>query len=247
MERASHPYFQFLFVVRGCGVLHLPDARFSLQSGDLCLLPPQVPHAVEDETGAPLSIFALNLAPELFPVSLAPLGELPVRLRRDVLRASLPDLWRRMLLEQALTLPGFESILQGLALQLLGLARRTVDENPLENSVAVPTAASHARVATYIAQLERTFYRAESVDAVSARLGLSRRRFTDLFRELSGESWLERVRRLRIEHAQRLLRGSNRTVLSVAFECGYEDASSFHRAFKAVVGTSPDAWRNNQQ
>jgi AraC-like DNA-binding protein len=39
------------------------------------------------------------------------------------------------------------------------------------------------------------------------------------------------------------LRGRPLSVLAVAFECGYEDLSSFYRAFRRQRGGPPDRWR----
>jgi AraC family L-rhamnose operon regulatory protein RhaS len=72
---------------------------------------------------------------------------------------------------------------------------------------------------------------------------LSRRRFTQLFRQITGESWLEHLQRQRLAHARRLLRETRRSVASIGYECGFEDLTTFYRAFKAVEHTSPLAWR----
>ena len=82
-----------------------------------------------------------------------------------------------------------------------------------------------------------------NLDAAASSLGLSRRRFTQLFREITGTSWLAHVRGLRIDHAKKLLESTDRTVLSVAFECGFEDLSTFYRAFKRETDESPNKWR----
>jgi len=42
------------------------------------------------------------------------------------------------------------------------------------------------------------------IDGAAARLGLSRRRFTTLFREVAGDTWFNAVRALRLAHARRL-------------------------------------------
>lgn len=63
------------------------------------------------------------------------------------------------------------------------------------------------------------------------------------FREAYGESpgkWL--VAR-RLDHAAALLRGREMSVTEIAFECGFEDASHFSRAFRARFGTPPSAFR----
>ena len=55
------------------------------------------------------------------------------------------------------------------------------------------------------------------------------------------------MRRTRVEHAKRLLEQTDRTVLSIAFECGFEDLSTFYRAFKREVDESPNHWRSSNR
>ncbi len=37
------------------------------------------------------------------------------------------------------------------------------------------------------------------------------------------------------------------SIVSIAFECGYEELSSFYRAFKKATGRSPGDWRAEQR
>jgi AraC family L-rhamnose operon regulatory protein RhaS len=107
------------------------------------------------------------------------------------------------------------------------------------------TPSSIARMRAYVQDLDQHFFEATNLDDAAARLGISRRRFTQLFRQVTGSSWLAHIRRLRIAHARRLLVQTTRTVLSIAFECGFEDLSTFYRAFKREVGSSPNQWRTD--
>lgn len=240
MEMARHEFFQLLYVLRGEGHLHCQARRFSLESGDVALLPPDALHGIEDAPRAPLSIYAVNFAPQFLRL-LAFLCDEPRRLRREALQSAMPQLLRRLLLEQTMRQSGFEAMMSGLGLELLTLVARNI------SSPTPPLADKNldalTRVHAYHLELERTFYANESLDSVAARLGLSRRAFTHLFREVAGDSWLKRVRRLRVGHAQKLLRESDRTVLAIAFECGFEELSNFYRAFKGETGQSPDKWR----
>jgi AraC family L-rhamnose operon regulatory protein RhaS len=95
----------------------------------------------------------------------------------------------------------------------------------------------------YVKDLEQRFFEPMDIDREAARLRMSRRRFTQLFRVQTGQSWLEHITRLRIGHAQYLLRQTRRSVTAIAFECGYEELSSFYRAFKKQTGLAPLEWR----
>ncbi len=238
---ARHLFFQLLYVWKGSGELvGPPDGCFSLCEGDVVLLPPDTLHGLRDETGAPLSVYVVNIAPDVLKW-LSPEASGAKRVRRDSLRRAMPDLLRRLLLEQTLRKDGFEAMMNGLSLQLLSTVWRALPSSTEPEPDA--SLESLTRIAMFRRELERTFWKNQGVDEVAARLGLSRRAFTAGFRRVTGDSFASCVKKLRVEHAKRLLETSERTVLAIAFECGFEDVSGFHRAFKALAGTSPDAWR----
>jgi AraC-like DNA-binding protein len=167
----------------------------------------------------------------------------------DADRASrIAGLMRRVEIERKRDLPHSCALATSLTLRLL--ADLAAEGQP--TSSPAPTQGrpwyqgdSMARVRAYVQDLEQHFFEATNLDAAAASLGLSRRRFTQLFRQCTDSSWLAYVRRLRIEHAKRLLAEPQKTVLSIAFECGFEDLSTFYRAFKREVGVSPNQWRQS--
>lgn len=238
MPSEAHAFWQLLYAFRGRGHVHLDAQSFEFGAGNAILLSPQTLHALQDQTGAPLSLYVVNFAP-----ALATALELPANfpLSHPALTAHLPDTLRRLLWEQTTRGPGYAAMMNGQALQLLAFLAR------LQTTPESPISTPQTRVEGYVSELQRSFHRAESVDQVAARLKMSRRHFTSLFRAATGTSWLAYVRQLRVQHAKRLLRESNRTVLAVAFECGWEDASVFYRAFKSATGLGPDAWRKREQ
>ncbi|MCD2186835.1 AraC family transcriptional regulator [Actinomycetospora soli] len=82
-----------------------------------------------------------------------------------------------------------------------------------------------------------------TADRVAAACHISRR---TLFRVLAAEgtTLTELVRHERVRRAKALLRGGPTPVAVVADRCGFAGPAQFHRAFRAVVGTSPAAWRD---
>ena len=73
---------------------------------------------------------------------------------------------------------------------------------------------------------------------VCREIGGSRRQAETRFRELAGRSIGEEIRDVRVAHAKALLTRRARAIDTIYFECGYRDASSLRRAFKAVTGLS---------
>ncbi|MEZ6088733.1 MAG: helix-turn-helix transcriptional regulator [Pirellulaceae bacterium] len=73
--------------------------------------------------------------------------------------------------------------------------------------------------------------------------GMSRRTFTNRFKARTGTTWLEYVNVLRIRHAEILLKQADSKVTSVAFQCGFEDLTTFYRAFKRITGKNPSQMR----
>ncbi|MET0339522.1 MAG: AraC family transcriptional regulator [Polyangiales bacterium] len=77
---------------------------------------------------------------------------------------------------------------------------------------------------------------------VARSLGMSAR---SLRRRLSaeGKPYNELVNEALAIMAKQLLRGTRRTIQETAFELGFSDARTFHRAFKRWTGQTPNAYR----
>lgn len=75
---------------------------------------------------------------------------------------------------------------------------------------------------------------------------LSVRHFTRAFRGSTGMSPHAWLLNLRIEKAKQLLTDSRRTLVDIAFDCGFADQSHFTRVFRRSIGMSPGAWRRSK-
>ena len=71
--------------------------------------------------------------------------------------------------------------------------------------------------------------------------------FRKLFTAHMGESPKNYITRMQLQKATRLLINDNIAVADVALLCGFDDFSTFFRSFKKFYGTSPSAYRAEQQ
>jgi len=251
MKDTAHDYLKVLYPYAGSGVL-VASRRLPLVAGDVAVLPPGKVHRLEDAGREPLSLYAICVKPSMLkqvPEAIRHLGVFKIH-RRPVWAGELAALLRGLLIEQSRAAPGGPAWVAGFAWQLLGLLWRAESSRPSGRGGEVMgrAALSRERVAAYARELPQRFYEETGLESAAARLGLGRRRFSDLFREVTGESWLHAVRRERVRHARRLLAETDRSVAAVAFESGFSDLSHFYRVFRLTSGgLSPEAWRRRER
>src|ERR1700690_3530349 len=85
------------------------------------------------------------------------------------------------------------------------------------------------------------------LDELAGGASFSPWHFHRIFRGMVGESVKEHVRRLRLERAAQRLKSSDRPVVDIALEAGYETHESFTRAFAAMFEAPPSAFRAGAQ
>jgi AraC family L-rhamnose operon regulatory protein RhaS len=248
MPEQCHDFLELFYVLEGVGIFYLGDSPHPCQRGDIVIVPPRRLHRIEDDPSAPLALYGICVAPSVWQhepslLDYLPPGRLPVR---KLLAAQVRADLRRLLFEQTRGGPGSCTLVLGLSLQLLVLLAQGHREGPPGPSADASSSGHRLSVARYLEELPYRFFEATDLDNTAAELGMSRRRFTHLFRQATGNSWSAYLTRLRIDYACQLLRETSRSVLAIAFESGYEDLSNFYRAFKRHKGLPPQAWREKQ-
>ena len=233
-----HRFWKVLLPLHGEGRIDLGNTSWPCRAGAPVIIPAGVRHQLRDEPGPALTLLAVCIGRRV-------LGEVGTdRLPRGplqpdpLLRETISSMLRRMLYEQSVRERGYELVLVGLAKQLIGALLRGGDHDRRAAS------ASEKAVRAYVEALGRRFFEQVDIREAADRTGLSRRRFTQLFRQHTGDSHHRYVQRLRLAHAKRLLRDTERSIPSIAFECGFGDLSSFYRAFARHEGRKPMTFRH---
>jgi len=84
-----------------------------------------------------------------------------------------------------------------------------------------------------------------SLEKLSRNVGISKYYLHRLFKELNGITPLNYLTAIRLEKAKNELRYSRLSVLEIAIESGFEDASYFSKIFRSHTGISPSKYRNS--
>lgn len=249
MPPSQYDFWEVMLVIGGEGWVSHGGIRHPLKGGDLIAVPAGDAYFLTDSEEAPLAVFCLCIRPthqkELFapllPKTFAVIRNLPLSQQATLhLRA--------ILLEQ--TCPGecSEAVVTAQTLLLLSKLVRKRGEHrggyvaklrPREVELI-------ARVRDYAEALEKRFHESETIEAVAERLGMSSRSLTTYFRQVTGVSRQRYIQRLRIDYACQLLESPGQSITSIAFACGFEDLSTFFRAFRLMKKMSPAQWRERE-
>ncbi|MFN3159020.1 MAG: XylR family transcriptional regulator [Rubinisphaera brasiliensis] len=163
----------------------------------------------------------------------------------DCLQVSLSSVicnWERVGWEGAARL---HSLMQG------GIEEPTVHYIPptgvatrqSSDGLAVP----HREVATALRFIRMNYREPICMNDILDQVPMSRSGLEKAFREHYLRPPMEEVRRLRLVEAQRLLRETDEKILVVARRAGFNTSHNLCRTFQQLLGTSPAAYRRDQQ
>ena len=243
MSPRSDPFHKLLIVLRGRTLLEMQDAPVvSLHSSHATPVSANTLHCLVDAKPATVIVLA---------ISIGVMDELEARL----------SIWRSILSEgpQPLDPASFSAVRSDLQAMLHLQHSRPIPYSPsveLRMRAHVDTiltalaannrqhreSTSYERVHTVLQRIaDSPFYPWSSEDA-AMRSGISPRRFTDLQREVTGQSFQRWLRSVRVCYSATLLRDQRYSVTAAAFAAGFTSLATFHRAFRQEMGFPPGEW-----
>lgn len=261
MDFTRHRFLKLLLITAGAGVIEGDWGKPVCKKGDLVVVPAGMRHKIVDSHRQPISLYGLGIARKLF----RPVAGVAETFPSGVLQAQqlgplrLENRMRRLLYihRQGDPLHRLASVAAALDLVAqISLAAATPDV-PLTELDAMdvddpqmltlptdsPASLSDPMIETYMTWLQHNFFESQSLGDAARACGLSRRGFTTAFRNQTGRTWLDHVNRLRVQHAVTLLQTTDRKMASIAFQCGFEDLSTFYRVMHRITGQRPGAYR----
>ena len=264
IDTSGTQYMSFHIVNHGRCFLTVEDDPevFTLEKGDVVLFPNDSKHCItndesfsqpinqaetisfsegviNDGTGLICGYFAHN-----HPLIRNVTAYLPnkVLLKRADLtqkNSSLTFLLEALLKESLSGDVGVELVMNKIAEALLALIFR----QHLPTSQGIIAAMAHPQLSKVIQAIHEEPEAKWTVDSMAELCFLSRAKFSDLFKSVLDESPMNYLTQWRISIAYRMLADEKVSTLQAALSCGYDNESSFSKAFKRILGISPGAVR----
>lgn len=118
-------------------------------------------------------------------------------------------------------------------------------DGPQRASHAERFGTHHPALLTVLQKMETTIERPLDRKTMADLARVSPRHLDRLFKTKLGVGFLDTYRRIRLEHARRLLQQSPLSVAEIAVACGFSSAGHFSRTFKDAFGMTPVAARQH--
>lgn len=86
-----------------------------------------------------------------------------------------------------------------------------------------------------------------NLEEISRELHISPQYLSRLYKNETGENFIDRLTAVRIEHAKRLIREGQFSIKEICYMSGYSDPNYFSKLFKKHVGISPTDYQKQSQ
>lgn len=83
-----------------------------------------------------------------------------------------------------------------------------------------------------------------SLEQAADVAGYSKFYFTRIFKECTGQTFMEYLRSIRISEAEKLLLDNQIPIGTIAFQSGFSSLTTFNRIFRQMKGCAPSEYRN---
>ena len=245
-----HEELEIMYIVSGSGWINVQGDRIPVETGDMVLVAPQKVHGIDQDQNNEMTHYALLFRPSMLETGYAQILKgkgrgLPVYLPKgDRLNRRLAPL----ILELSLNRKKADSdyVLMILS-QLYAIAYHIIHENREPGGAEQDRHSNYDRLKVVLEYLRENYARETNVEEAAAMCGFSASHFMKLFRELTGSSFTQYLKNLRLDTAAGLLRTTNDRVGDIAETVGFRNLPYFTRAFGRRFHMSPLAYRENTE
>ena len=142
--------------------------------------------------------------------------------------------YRRDYLDIAMSLSTYEELRKWFQEKMVNICRAIRDQKEDQSNSAIKKA---------ILYIQENYSKDISLDDVSGQVNISPYYFSKIFKEETGENFIEYLTRIRIEKAKKLLEDEKVSVKEAGIQSGYSDPNYFSRIFKKQMDMTPSEYK----
>ena len=262
-ELHRHEYMQINYVYQGKAEHVINNHRFEIIKGDIFVIPPYIPHKITAPKNCSAQIYEFEFLPQFINQNMDKIenaesfldfayiepflvSENMVRPRLNLigrLQIEVETILNEVFQEYRQKKPGYILLIKSLLLRLLVLVGREFTTN-LEGSETQTIYDRHREaILTAIHYINEHYADNLTVEEVAKVSALSFSYFSHLFKSITLKTFTEYLNDYRISKALQLLKETDKKVLDISYEIGFNSVNHFNRVFKKQIGIPPLSYR----
>lgn len=239
-----HETYQILYALEDEGEVWIDGKGYAFNPDHVAFVRPFSKHSIVAHSK--LAILVLEFDASIMD------SDIHQKMLRDYLDASrlitvhqfeameIRQLLRKMLYQQSMG-----DALQGMGLQVYLLEILYLLCYSLQE--ATITDANTLRADRLKKYIDTNYFNVMNASDISSKLGVSTRYVNTIFKEQFQKTPLQYLTEVRLETAKKMLLETDKDIISICFEVGFESLSTFYRTFNNYTHISPNKYRTSHK
>jgi len=260
-----HEYMQINYVFRGKGRHYLNKNMFEIVKGDIFVIPPYIPHQICGIEQEELMICEFEFVPEYVSryfemhdsaesfldfAYIEPflVSESKMKPRLNLTGESqleVENILTEAISEYESRSPGFVLIVKALLLKLLVIVGREFSRSLEKADVHNEFSRHRESINGAMGYISENYMKDLNAEEVSKKFMLSLSYFRYLFKSISSKTFTEYLNEVRVIKAMELLKTTDKRVIDVSFETGFNNVNHFNKVFRHYTGLTPLGYRKS--
>ncbi len=239
-----HETYQLLYTLEGKGICTLNHQAYSIVQDSFIIIPPLTEHSIaatskmtvlvlEFETTVLSPDVRIELIPEVFRTA-------RVQKLSAFDSSEIRQLLRKMLYEQSHGDRLWETGLKIYMAELFFTIARSTHES-------TQTDINTLRVEQLKHYIDTRYFDIKHAEDIADRMGISKRYIQSIFKDYYNSTPMQYLTEVRLGLVKQMLAETDKDIVSICFEVGFESLSTFYRLFKRNVGIPPNMYRLTQR
>lgn len=238
-----HNLHEVYFLLKGNCRYFIEGKFFDMQEGDIALIPKEIPHKViysGESTDRHLINFSDRYIDEIFRTKLKPLFEGGFYRPKKEHISVIANLFDRIAAEWKHQDDFSELTFKNFTTELFLLMLRNPSEATPGTEIDIPIEkTTQYIIANYKEDL--------TLNQMAKMAALSPSYYSRRFKSLTGFGFKEYLTIIRVKEAEDRLIHSDKSIVKIAYECGFNDSNYFSTVFKDFNGISPLKYRKQHR
>lgn len=236
----THHFTELFFVVNGKGKFLFRDESYSIQAGDLLIIPPYIEHTEQSVKGSSLEYYVIALDGITFqPKNALNCVQVFCNFHNKTL---VSDIFSQIYYEVRTQGYGSDRICQNLLEILILRIIRT------QKLIPVPITTVHmtkecAQIKSY---LDTNYAEHITLDTLTNLTHMNKFYMAHSFAKYTGYSPIKYLNKRRMEAACQLLTDTDYSISTISSSVGFSSQSYFTQTFRKTYGVSPIKYRQNR-